>query len=362
VPAYQTENSERSDMSINPIRTIELDHRAFHLRYASRRSLLVVAGIGGPISLVDLATGRTRSLTALPRVGDISPHPSQSWLAVTDEVTGRLLVIDTKGSLLYELMPPELHDVPSKRSPLGFSGCLFGEEADSLWAVAPMSATAVEIQLRLTGDWRIAGQITVEDPYHESSCSLHATSRPDVVALWLAAGQDGQQVYWITRRPGGIDAVREPFLENTIPPAFSPRGGEYVVVEDQGTLCKYPFPTDRKLGTCHAPGGEDEGFAESLCYLDGSNALVMTRDQRVFRVDLQRMKVAGEVLIAGHEPRPTKHYYPRLKEDESLCTDLLSFERCGDVIVFVFRRDRGAGLDGWQDTLLCCAVNDLLKT
>ena len=56
-----------------------------------------------------------------------------------------------------------------------------------------------------------------------------------------------------------------------------------------------------------------------------------------------------------------KHYYPGLKEDKSLCTDLIFLERCGDVIVFVYRRDGGIGLDGWQDTLLCCAMNDLLK-
>ena len=348
-------------MSINPIKTIELDHRAYHLRYASRRSLLIVGGMRAPISLVDIATGLTTSFAASPLVGDISPHPSQPWLAVTVEATGRLLVIDFEGSTLCELTPPVLQDGARKWSPPGFSGCLFSEESDALWAAAPISDSAVEVQLRLTGDWDLAGRVTVDDPYQESSSSLHATSQPDVVALWLAAGQDGQQVYWISRRPGGIDAVIEPFLEDTVPPAFSPRGSEYLVVDALGTLCKYPFPTDRKLGTCHAPRSVNDGFAESLCYLDGSNALVTTRDQRIFRVDLKRMKVAGEILIAGHEPRPTKYYYPGLKEDESLCTDLIFFDRCGDVIVFVYRRDGGIGLDVWQDTLLCCAVNDLLK-
>jgi Cellulase (glycosyl hydrolase family 5) len=99
-------------------------------------------------------------------------------------------------------------------------------------------------------------------------------------------------------------------------------------------------------------GDEDNPFVESLCYFNDRQALANTSEQRIFVVDTVQMKVETELSLEGHEPRPIGEYYPRLAKEAGLGTDISWFTRLGDVIVFVYRRDRNAGLEGWQDGLL----------
>ena len=126
--------------------------------------------------------------------------------------------------------------------------------------MARRSADTVEVQLRETERWSVVGSVAVEDPFEESHCSFHATSRPDVAALWLAAGQNGQRVYWVTKGPDTLGVEPEPFLDDTIPPVFAPNGNEFLVIDDLGSVCKYPFPADRKLGTCRSKWGGADSF------------------------------------------------------------------------------------------------------
>lgn len=68
------------------------------------------------------------------------------------------------------------------------------------------------------------------------------------------------------------------------------------------------------------------------------------------------MKVVAEVSLESHEPRPIGEYYPRLAKEKGLGTDITYFTRLGDVIFFVYRRDRETDLAGWKDTLLWLSV------
>jgi hypothetical protein len=108
------------------------------------------------------------------------------------------------------------------------------------------------------------------------------------------------------------------------------------------------------------PGnGEDEDnpFAESLCYMDSRSAIAGTEEGRIFLVDTERLRIEEEVAIEGHEPRPIGEYYPKLAKERGLGTDITWFTRLDDVVVFVYRRDRGTGLKGWKDSLLWYLVN-----
>jgi hypothetical protein len=96
----------------------------------------------------------------------------------------------------------------------------------------------------------------------------------------------------------------------------------------------------------------DDFFAESYCYFDNRYALAGTNAARVFLVDTAQMRLVEEMAIEGHEPRPVGEYYPTLADQPGLCTDLGWFTRVGDVIVFFYRRDGGAGLKNWKCSLL----------
>ncbi len=97
---------------------------------------------------------------------------------------------------------------------------------------------------------------------------------------------------------------------------------------------------------------EDNPFAESHVFFNERQALVGTNEQRIFVVDTVQMKIETEVSLEGHEPRPLGVYYPRLSKEGGLGTDISWFTRLGDVIFFVYHRDRNTGLEGWKDTLL----------
>jgi hypothetical protein len=343
----------------NPPRTVDLDHRAFHLRCAPRQSLCITASGEGAVTLVDVASGQTKSVAGLPKIRDLCPHPTRPLLAVIDDTVGTLSVVDFDGSRLLELGAPRPHKGIDEWIKPGFIGCFFDQAGNDLWTVARLAPETVEVQLREAKRWSVVGSVTVEDPFQESYCSFYETSRPDVAALWMAAGQDGQRVFWVTKLTDSLGVEPEPFLEDTTPPVFSPDGGEFLVVDGLWSVCRYPFPTDRKLGTCRSKWGEEDYFGESLCYLNDTTALVHTHHGRLFRIDLRAMRVRDEVAVRGHEPRPVEEYYPRLIGDKTLCTDITSFARVGDAVLFTYNREKEADLGKWKDTLIFYEVGSL---
>ena len=339
-------------MAPNPRRTVDLDHRAFYLRCAPRQSLCVAASGEGAVTLVDVDSGQAKSVAGLPKIRDICPHPTRHLLAVIDDAAGMLSVVGFDGSRQLEIGAPGPQKTVDEWLKPGFIGCFFDQAGNHLWTVARLAPETVEVQLRETERWSVVGSVTVEDPFEESDCSFYETNRADVSALWLAAGQNGQRVFWVRKLPDSLGVEPEPFLEDTTPPVFSPDGDEFLVVDGLWSVCRYPFPTDRKLGTCRSKWGEEDYFGESLCYLDDTTALVHTHHGRLFRIDLRAMRVRDELAVQGHEPRPVEEYYPRLIGDRTLCTDITSFARVGGAVLFTYNREKGANLAKWKDTLM----------
>jgi hypothetical protein len=339
-------------MTPNSPLTVNLDHRAYHLLVAPCQSVCVAADSDGAMTIVDVGSGRAQSVTFPMPIRDIGIHPSQPLIAVIDEKAGKLYIVDFEGKRLFEQAAPRPRKKAEDWQRKGFEGCYFDQNENHFWSVARRSADKVEVELRETERWSVLSSILVEDPFEESSCSFHPTCKPDVIALWLAAGQNGQGVYWITKYPGWLAAELEPFLENTSPPVFAPEGNEFLVIDDVPTVCKYGFPTERKLGVCRSRWGDEDYFGDSLCYLDATNALVKSHHGRLFRIDLRAMKVADEIIFQDHEPRPVEEYYPSLAGEKALCTDIAYFARFGEIMVFGCHRETGAEREQWKDTLM----------
>jgi hypothetical protein len=146
-------------------------------------------------------------------------------------------------------------------------------------------------------------------------------------------------------------------LTNCIPPAYSQDGAELLVVTEDNSISRYAYPSMKQLGSPCMSGDEDDPFAESLCYLDNQHALAGTGEQRIFLIDTATMRIEDEIAIEGHEPKPIWEYYPTLVKEHGFGTDISWFTRLGNVIVFIFRRDRGADLKGWKDSFLWYSLN-----
>src|SRR5262249_23506292 len=125
----------------------------------------------------------------------------------------------------------------------GCEDCCFDESGKHLLSIKHRSRHTVAIQSHETNHWSQVASIDIEDPFGDSSCLFHRTGTAETAAaLWLAAGQDGQQVYWLTIDPGGLHAQSESTLKNTGPPWFSPRGNEFLVINESYAVCRYEYP------------------------------------------------------------------------------------------------------------------------
>src|SRR5262249_154977 len=160
------------------------------------------------------------------KVRAVSPHPSEQWLAWANDETGAVVVQTFSGNRLTEIQPPQWRKDASRFTKQGFDDCFFDEGGKSLWVVGPITDDETELQLIDTSDWSTVQKTAVEDQFGASSCSLHGTGRSGLVSLWMAAGQDGQHVFWLKRRGSSFTSEQEEQLVNTIPPVFSPDGSE----------------------------------------------------------------------------------------------------------------------------------------
>ena len=173
-----------------------------------------------------------------------------------------------------------------------------------------------------TKEWLVVQRVVVEDQFGASSCSFHFTGRPGLVSLWIAAGQDGQQVYWLNQNSVGFSLEKVDQLANCIPPVFSQDGSEFLVVTANNAICRYILASTHRIGSPLNSGDGNNPFAESLCYLDDRHAIACTGEGRIFLVETEKMRIEEEVAIDGHEPRPIGEYYPTLAKERGLATDI----------------------------------------
>jgi len=342
---------------LSPTTTIELAHRAYHLRTAARGSTIVAAGQEGPILLVRL-NAEARVLKGRPRLA-VSPHSSKLLLSLID-TTGKLVILDFEDSPEdapnVEYAPPPASK--GSRMPSGFEDCFFDETGEHLWCVARTHEDEVEVQLRVKGNWEVAASVSVEDPFGASGGFFYPTVAPETISLWLAAGQDGQQVYWVRRVAKALSCTAEACLRNTTAPAFSTRGDEFLAVNEGRDVCKFSFPTVRQTGRCLWTGAEDDCFGESLCFLNAQYALVSSANGRIFFLDVSRMRIINEVAIEYHEPRPEDQLFPGCA-GKSLCTNIEQFTRTEEHVVFVSGQNMG-DLTRWKSTLHIAPIKSIL--
>lgn len=349
-------------LTVAPDRILNLNHRASFLRRAESPSVLVIASKSGEVSIIEHAEHRIARLRLSTRKIDaISVHPTEALFAVTGGEGGALNILRFDGSTVASLNLPPLDHAVAAVAQTAYKGCIFTDDGKSLWCAAPLPNGKIDIQLRETEHWNVLATTEIEDPFGESFPWFDRGNGRGVTTLWLAAGQDGQQICWATATDCGYGCTTEPALRNTSVPDIAPNGRELLVVEDSGLLTRYDFPPKAALGHCECPGSPDEVFVDLVRYIDDWHAVAKTNNGRLFLIDAQSMLVRDEISIRGHEPQPVEVYYPTLHDDRTLCTDISHFERLGDVLAVVYRRDSRIGLEGWTDSVALLPLNTLLR-
>jgi hypothetical protein len=340
-------------MRLTPDRVVLLDHRAYFLRVAAAQPVLAAVGWEGRIALIG-SDFVPREIDRPPtRLRDLCVHPTEPLLGLIEEHNGALSLIDFDGSPRGAVAPPSPARRLSMWSPCGFHSCIFDIDRQHLWCVASESAEALRLQLVRIRGGEVVASLVVEDPFGHSTCSFLPTRMAGVVALWVAAGQDGQKVYWLSRDAYELRADPEPSLEDTWPPVFAPNGREFLVLDEQQRLCRYAFPAGHLLGACEASEEDGNAFGVVVSHLDDAHALVSDCEGGMHLVRTETMEVAADVQLIAPELSTARPGAPAV--------DIYSFERFGDAIVFIVRRDGGKDLEGWTDALLRVPVSAIVN-
>jgi len=250
--------------------------------------------------------------------------PKGDLLAAIMANGNHLAIVTAENQLVFE------EQLPNPPNYNGFEDCWFDADGVRFWCMKLIGFEEVEIQIRDTNSWQIQRKVLLEDPFGSSTFSFYPHPENQILALWACCGQNGQQIYWLYDDGTEIHAVEVPCPYDTAPPEFHPAGGEFVVVHDCGRqISRFSFPDCNLLGICEWPWPDsDDGFGYYMCYLSDDRILVNTDEGIMYLIELDKMEISDELILSGHEPRPSQELYPNLKDvEEGLCGDLHYFYR-----------------------------------
>lgn len=162
-------------------------------------------------------------------------------------------------------------------------------------------------------------RVELEDPFGDAALMFHTGPAAGSVPLWVAAGQDGQAVYWLDHSSDELTADLLDDFEGCLPPALSPDDGDhFLLLTDSQELRLYD--RDELAVVRKVPLPFDGSPVDDLIYLSPTSAALTYSDGLMCVIDLEAMTLT-EVVLAGHEPRPISALYPMLSEP-GFCSDV----------------------------------------
>ena len=319
---------------IDAIATVRLQHRALHVSTADS---------GHVVALLEEGSG---SLVG-PDYRVLKQFQLSDPVKAVAISSGRdLVAVITEGAL--SIMHAGNLNVDARITG-SFESCLFRHSL--LWTASRLSKTTASIEVRAIGNWRVLARVEVEDPFEDSALMLFPQGNSDQIALWVAAGQDGQCLYWARRDGSSIGIQQFPGLHDTTPPSFDGEGSRFLVVSGCD-LKLYRYPSGPELRKV-AWQLEDDLPGECTAFIGPEHALIHSGNGRLFLVDLRTGQIADEVTIRGHELKPIREHYPNLRQDIGVCSDLSTFARLPNGDIMSVHRELPTELvSHWRDQLV----------
>jgi hypothetical protein len=319
---------------VDPLSEVSLLHRALHVAIADSGHIVAMSKEGiGTLLFPDHTTAKDFDMSSACKAVALSP--SGDFIAVVKQDALSLIAL------------PHFREVD--RLDGTFESCLF--TGSLLWTVSRHDSETANLEVRETNDGAIRARLEIDDPFENSALMLFRVPEPDGVALWVAAGQDGQCLYWAHFTGFSIRAKRFPGLDDTTTAAFDPHKRLFLVVS-RGDLHLYEYPLGPEVGRVPWPFDDDPAGAY-LSFVGDKSGLVQTGEGRLFVIDLRKMEIAKEIAIQGHEPRPIQELYPELANESRLCSDLsMFFPLPAGRFLSVHRQLPAKSISDWRDQLV----------
>lgn len=333
---------------------LPLNHSAHFLKSALGGGHFVAASDDGMLTTVNNQLKRVTEFKIDSKITGIAIHPFKELIAVASGDNASLQFFNFEGFLVAEFLDRESSYCID---------CDFHFDGEKILCISRHAADEITLQLIEAQTSAVKSSITLldslnlEDPFIDSCCTLDFNSDSKTLALILAGGQDGQQGYWLSIAPK-LSAHLEPRLANTTHPVFSPNGDLFLVLEAQERIVKYRFPDIQELGSYVMDDGDDDSIGIDCCFVDSSNFLIRSERGRLFLIDIEEMTILEEVVIADHEPKEGRFYYPRLSKFTSISTDIDRFTKLGDKIVMMYQNQQKDSVKERKDTLICLPISN----
>jgi hypothetical protein len=179
-----------------------------------------------------------------------------------------------------------------------FTDCCF-TSSGALWTALTWDDDAFVLEIREPETWQVVARAEVKDPFGGSHCMVLPHPDREHVAIWAAAGQNGQCLFWARRDGSKIIVDRFPDLDWTAPPGLAL--SEFLVLCDNNELRNYEFPIGPLRGKMRWPF-DDTGnqIGDYVSFVDSGHALIDSTDNRLYLVDLEKM---SEVCIRDPGPK-----------------------------------------------------------
>lgn len=340
-------------MLVQASKIVDLAHRAYLVSPTPTESLVLVASSDGQISIID-ADRKIEELSKTKPFTSISLHPCGKFYASIDAESGRMQMKNFSGLMLAEFEASKLLPCSSPLVRRAFDSCFFTRSGLSLLTTAHVSEHTIVVEhfeIRVEDDRPIASRVSIidiKDSFSTSHNSFYSEGN-NLFPLWIAAGQNGQQICWLSiEKNNQLKRLDMPAPSNSTPPQFSPDKESFVVL-DNHKVSTWSVSQAKQIGSSSAQDERDP-FVESMCFVSDDCVIAATHSGRIFAIDTNSMSVADEIVLAEHEPRPANIYFPRVQSDK-LCTNISFFRSIGSSSIFVHRRDKGHDLAGWCDSL-----------
>lgn len=289
--------------TVRVTRELKLGHRAYHVRCSSSGHI-VAASEDGRVSVADPSQALIGSFRLSSHLSSVSITPDGQTLAVT--TAEGVALLDIAGSRI---------------------GAIVGRFVDAwfdargvLWLAHRTSDSRFIIELyEGKTSQGPSCRVELDDPFGDSALMFHAGPAGGSVPLWVAAGQDGQAVYWLDHSGDELTADLLDDFEECLPPALSPDDGDHFLLVADGQELRL-YDRDELAVVRRLPLPFEDAPVEDLIYLSPSSAALIYGDGLMCAIDMKAM-TSTEVVVAGHEPRPVSSLYPTLRES-GFCSDV----------------------------------------
>ncbi len=250
----------------------------------------------------------------------VSFHPSDKRAAVILQ-DNSLAVYDFNADILWQKS--------------GLFVCqAYTKNGNNIWAAEKLSKDRLRILILDANNGFLLNSHEIKDTLYDSELRISDIPDSDNIILELAAGQDGICLFEC-RYTDKIE-LTELFPRNSyITPAWSPDGRKIITLENDAQLyAHFSCPQYKLLGEQADIDFDDEDLMPgyNMIYLKNGLTIVQNMNYRHFLFDPVKLKRISEISFQGYEPVPANQIYKNLKDDYTLCSSIISFDRIGNIL------------------------------